>query len=199
MNRLVWREAERLSVAPDIPCYEAKVKGGKYRAAPVVYVYDEQGNRTYPDVGYEAFFIPDGAKSAADVRNIAERLTDIDDAKAAAEHDYAPKKSKRIPVRVQRWIDSGHEVPYRQADPSRWYCSGYCPRGIPRVYGRGDTAEEAETNARIGALQRDHKYQHITVDVGLAKWTFVTFPPWKDNDDGEKTPDPTPTAPESAH
>jgi hypothetical protein len=95
---LIWQEAKRLNAgcgSEDIPCYEAGVKGGKYRAAPVVYIMDEQGNRTYPNIGYEAFFIPDGAKSMADVRDIAEHLTSIDEAKTIAEEDYRKRQTSR--------------------------------------------------------------------------------------------------------
>jgi hypothetical protein len=84
--KLVWREAERLkNRASHIPCYEAGVEGGKYRAAPVVY---------FPsfEIGYEAFFIPTKAKSMADVRDIAENLKSIDEAKDVAERDYANRR-----------------------------------------------------------------------------------------------------------
>jgi len=70
---LVWHEAET-NKKPH-PCYEAEVPGGKYRAAPVEYI--NQPRLTFPPrthIGYEAFFIPDGAKSAADVRNIAQNI-----------------------------------------------------------------------------------------------------------------------------
>jgi hypothetical protein len=87
------------------------------------------------------------------------------------------KKQKRIPACVQRLVDAGFEDQARAAVPIKWFCSGYCPRGIPRVFGRGDTREEAETNARLGAVQRDHQYRDIHTDVGLRRWTFVTFPP----------------------
>src|SRR5262249_15626018 len=91
---LAWQDAERLNngtKAANIPCYEAKVKGGKYRVAPWLHV-----NHT---VYYEAFFIPTGAKSMADVRDIAgsaeqgdQGLPSIDEAKAAAERDYAERQ-----------------------------------------------------------------------------------------------------------
>jgi hypothetical protein len=47
---------------------------------------------------YEAFFIPDGAKSMADVRDIAERLKSVDEAKAVAERDYAEGDKNSGPV-----------------------------------------------------------------------------------------------------
>jgi hypothetical protein len=91
MNTLDWEEAERLNLeqARDIPCYEAKVDGGKYRVAPVVYVYDQSGNRIAPYVGYEAYFIPTWANSWADTRDIAEFLNSMDEAKSVAERDFA--------------------------------------------------------------------------------------------------------------
>jgi hypothetical protein len=71
--------------------------------------------------------------------------------------------------------------------------AGGSARAIARVVSHGftdgDTATEAETNARLGAVQRDHGFRNIHVDVGLARWTFVTFPPWKE-DDEEATPAP---------
>jgi len=79
---LIWREAEKIKNNPrteNIPCYEASIAGGKYRVAPVDYVGGA--------VGYEAFFIPDEGNSWADVRDIAEHLTSIDQAKAIAEND----------------------------------------------------------------------------------------------------------------
>jgi hypothetical protein len=87
MPTLTWSPAERLTLpeARDIPCYHAAVPGGHYRVAPVVYRGDFLGDCS---IGYEAFFIPDGARSAADVRDIAEHLPSLDAAKAAAEADY---------------------------------------------------------------------------------------------------------------
>ncbi len=90
-KNLNWIEAARLNnntEAADIPCFEAGVPGGTYRAAPVMYIADEHGKRCRPYVGYEAFFIPAGAKSAANVRDIAEFLNSIDKAKAAALDDF---------------------------------------------------------------------------------------------------------------
>jgi hypothetical protein len=81
---LIWQKAET-KLGP-LPCFEAEVSGGKYRPAPVRY-----RTGTFPDpgrIGYEAYFIPDGAKSMADVRDIVGHLTNIDDAKQAAEFDY---------------------------------------------------------------------------------------------------------------
>jgi hypothetical protein len=84
---LVWKEAKRLTfeLVRDVPCYEAEVGGGRYRVAPVVYA---RGRSNIPIVGYEAFFIPRNAKSAADVRDIAEYLNSVDEAKTAAQADY---------------------------------------------------------------------------------------------------------------
>ena len=90
-KNLNWIEAERLNnntEAANIPCFEASVPGGKYRAAPVMYIADDHGNRCLPYVGYEAFFIPAGAELAADVRDIAEFLKCMDRAKAVALDDY---------------------------------------------------------------------------------------------------------------
>ncbi len=87
MSDLVWKEAERLRVLPDIPCFEAEAKDGRYRVAPWL--------STDRKVGYEATFIPAGAKSMADVRDIAgsaeqgsKGLLSIDDARTAAERDF---------------------------------------------------------------------------------------------------------------
>jgi hypothetical protein len=99
-------------------------------------------------------------------------------------------KKKRIPASVQQLVDAGFEDQWREAVPNKWFCSGYCPRGCPRVFGRGDTREEAEANAQLGAVRRDHQYRDIHTDVGLKRWTFVTFPPWKDDDGAEETPAP---------
>jgi hypothetical protein len=96
-SALVWQEAEGLKNLPEarnIPCYEARVKGGKYRAAVVVYA-DTDFFPAKRSIGYEAFFIPDGAKSAADVRDIAERLASIDEAKTIAEQDYRKRQTSR--------------------------------------------------------------------------------------------------------
>jgi hypothetical protein len=99
-------------------------------------------------------------------------------------------KRKRIPAFVQKQIDNGFEDNWRSRHPGRWFCSGYCPRGLPRCYGLGSTKEEALANAQLGAVQRDHRFIGIHTDVGLAKWTFVTFPPWRDNDESEEAPEP---------
>jgi hypothetical protein len=81
-SKLTWQDAQRTSIRPNIRCFEALVSGGKYRVAPVVYTFARDAEQ------YEAFFIPDGAQSAADVRDIAEHLPTIDEAKIAAEQDY---------------------------------------------------------------------------------------------------------------
>ena len=72
---------------PNEQCYEAIVEGGKYRVAP--------WRRLDGKVGYEVFFIPTGAQSMADVRDIAgsaeqgsNGLLSIDEARRAAERDY---------------------------------------------------------------------------------------------------------------
>jgi hypothetical protein len=87
MAKLDWQQVKSINTVPNSPVYEAEVEGGKYRAAPWLHI-----DRT---VRYEAFFIPTGAKSMADVRDIAgsaeqgdQGLPSIDEAKAAAEHDY---------------------------------------------------------------------------------------------------------------
>ena len=67
MSELLWQRVKGLAMeaARDHPCYEAEVSGGKYRVAPVI------RHRTNAFAGYEAFFIPHGSKSAADVRNLS--------------------------------------------------------------------------------------------------------------------------------
>jgi hypothetical protein len=102
-------------------------------------------------------------------------------------------KRKRIPACVQRSVDAGFEDQAREAVPNKWFCSGYCPRGLPRVYGRGDTAAEAESNAMLGAVRRDHQYLDIHTDVGLKRWVFITFPPWKGDHGVEEAPAPVPS------
>lgn len=84
---LKWHPAKRVSTVPNEQCYEAAVEGGKYRAAPWLSIDGR--------VGYEAFFIPAGAKSMADVRDVAgsaeqgsQGLLSIDEARRAAEQDY---------------------------------------------------------------------------------------------------------------
>jgi hypothetical protein len=88
-RKLVWAAVPWKGQNPalmDILCYHAPVPGGYYRAAPVS--YQGRGTARGAYVGYEAFFIPDGSKSAADVRDIAEELDSIEQAKEAAEADY---------------------------------------------------------------------------------------------------------------
>lgn len=87
MAILSWQPARSVSTVPNEQCYEAAVEGGKYRVAPWLSI-DRK-------VGYEAFFIPAGAKSMADVRDIAgsaeqgsKGLLSIDEARRAAERDY---------------------------------------------------------------------------------------------------------------
>jgi hypothetical protein len=89
-TKLTWQDAKRTDIRPNICCFEASVSGGKYRVAPVVYAFAVESEL------YEAFFIPDGARSAADVRDIAEHLPTIDEAKIAAERDYENAKGKQL-------------------------------------------------------------------------------------------------------
>jgi hypothetical protein len=91
MATLKWQPAKGVSTVPNEQCYEATVENGKYRVAPWLGV-DRK-------VGYEAFFIPAGAKSMADVRDIAgsaeqgsKGLLSIDEAKAVAEREYASSR-----------------------------------------------------------------------------------------------------------
>jgi hypothetical protein len=88
MTRLNWQPAKPPDTVPGSPCFEAKIDSGKYRVAAWMHV-DRK-------IGYEAFFIPDDAQSMADVRDIAgsaeqgsRGLLNIDDARAAAERDFA--------------------------------------------------------------------------------------------------------------
>ncbi len=87
---LVWQPAEGVGTVPNEQCYEAVVEAGKYRVAPWRHI---DGT-----VGYEAFFISAGAKSMADVRDIAgsaeqgsRGLLSVDEARRAAEQDYASR------------------------------------------------------------------------------------------------------------
>ena len=82
---LKWLRAEGSTVPP---CFEAQANGGRYRIAP--------WKRIDGAVRYEAFFIPTGAQSMADVRDIAgsaeqgaDGLDSIEEARTAAERDYA--------------------------------------------------------------------------------------------------------------
>ena len=84
---LTWKKAKTGNTLHGFPCFEAEAKGGKYRIAPWRHVDGP--------VYYEAFFIPAGAKSMADVRDIAgsaeqggEGLSTIEEARAAAEADH---------------------------------------------------------------------------------------------------------------
>jgi hypothetical protein len=62
-TKLDWKKAAGVPVVPGVAAYEAKTKDGKYRVAPWKH---RDGY-----VRFEAFFIPKGAKSMADVRDIA--------------------------------------------------------------------------------------------------------------------------------
>jgi hypothetical protein len=93
-TRLKWRSVERIAHLPDLPVYEARVPGGIYRVGPVEYV-DSRGPYSLPlssEHGrllcYEVFFIPTGATSAADGRDIAEGLARAEQAKAIAQRDF---------------------------------------------------------------------------------------------------------------
>jgi hypothetical protein len=59
-------------------------------------------------------------------------------------------------------------------DPKRWFCSAQDVERahMPRVWGRGDTREQAESNARKGA-------EAYAIECGrfLMQWEFVTFAP----------------------
>ena len=94
-NKLVWTAVKWDDDNPalkDILCYHAPAPGGYYRAAPVH--YHGRGTLRGEYIGYEAFFVPDGAKSAADLRDIAENLTSINQAKKVAEADYAAQAGR---------------------------------------------------------------------------------------------------------
>jgi hypothetical protein len=88
-TKLDWKKAAGVPTVPNVPAYEAETKDGKYRVAPWKH---RDGY-----VRFEAFFIPNGAKSMADVRDIAGSaehkvttvLKTIDEAKSAAESDFA--------------------------------------------------------------------------------------------------------------
>jgi hypothetical protein len=80
MAKLDWKVAEGVSTVPKEHCFEADVANGMYRVAPWLHV-----DRS---IHYEAFFIPTGAESMADVRDINTECCSIADAKAIAQRDY---------------------------------------------------------------------------------------------------------------
>jgi hypothetical protein len=52
-------------------------------------------------------------------------------------------------------------------DPAQWFCSGIDPDGMPRVFGLGDTEDEARENARTAAAEYPR----------WGAWRFPTYAP----------------------
>ena len=64
-----------------------------------------------------------------------------------------------------------------QRDPARWFCSGLDEAGMPRVFGRGDTKDDAEANARTGAVDYiRQKAGHRTM-APVTDWHFISYEP----------------------
>jgi hypothetical protein len=62
-------------------------------------------------------------------------------------------------------------------DPTLWFCSGLDENGMPRVYGLGDTQDEAEANARLSADGYFAEKAEFRVRAPLSDWRFISYAP----------------------
>ena len=103
-TRLRWRSVKHINPLPELPVYEAKVPGGRYRVAPLEYIdargpynrflSSEHGRLPLADcrmLSYEVLFIPDGAETRATDQDLAEALTRAEQAKAIAQRHFNAK------------------------------------------------------------------------------------------------------------
>jgi hypothetical protein len=62
-------------------------------------------------------------------------------------------------------------------DPSQWFCSAIDENGIPRLWAKGASEEEARKLAELAVTGERERKQSYRRMVPRSEWTFVTYPP----------------------
>jgi hypothetical protein len=62
-------------------------------------------------------------------------------------------------------------------DPTRWFCSAIDENGIPRLWAKGDSDQEARKRAELAVTDYRDEKQSYREMVPRSEWTFVTYPP----------------------
>src|SRR6516225_600437 len=59
-------------------------------------------------------------------------------------------------------------------DPTRWFCSAIDENGIPRLWAKGDSDQEARKRAELAVTDYRDEKQSYREMVPRSEWTFVT-------------------------
>jgi hypothetical protein len=62
-------------------------------------------------------------------------------------------------------------------DPTQWFCSAIDENGIPRLWAKGATEEEARKRAELAVTSERERKQSYRQMAPRSEWTFVTYPP----------------------